>query len=76
VAGTGGSNPLAPTIQVGGSQSAQSHARLGLIAAPGEYSWTCPIEGDPEPTDLNVPIRRAGIAGMAQRSASGLGIDG
>jgi hypothetical protein len=46
-----------------------------LLSASGETSQPYPIEDDPEPPDLNVPIRRVGIAGMARRSASGLGLD-
>ena len=50
-----GSNPLAPTNRVGRLSERLGHARFHSLGRWDEIAPACPIEGDPEPTDLNVP---------------------
>ena len=64
---TVGVTPLAPAIRVGSRLKAFSHARFRLAGRSSGLPWTCPFEGYPEPTDLNVPLMLAcELAGRGQ----------
>jgi len=51
-----GATPLAPTIRVGGFPSVSSDARFDLPPGIWRDLLPSPVEDDPEPPDLNVPI--------------------
>ena len=53
--GSAAARPLARTIRVGGPRVTTFHARIWLPPSTCRTAHTCPIEGDPEPTDRNVP---------------------
>src|SRR5664280_418505 len=50
-----GPTPLAPTIRVGGHRRGLPHARIPASPNVPQDGLPCPVEGDPEPPDLNVP---------------------